>query len=370
MRRFIYICIGVLSAIIVFFIIYTFFKDYLMALGFTVYLATLIFIPAIFGIIGGFFAPRLTHLVEEITEKTLGVLSRLSLVELAAGLFGLIAGLLVGALLGSVVSDIKVVGPYLSLFISIFCGYLGIVLVYKKREDFANIFRMMIRGQKNAQGDKVNNSIKQKVLDTSVIIDGRIADIYKTGFIEGELVIPNFVLEELRHISDSADPLKRNRGRRGLDIMNKLRQDFEGSIKISDIDYPEIQEVDSKLLKLAQDLKGIVLTNDFNLNKVAQLQEVQVLNINELSNAVKPMLIPGEEMTTQIVKEGKEIGQGVAYLDDGTMIVVENGRQFMNKTIDVVVTSVLQTAAGRMIFARPKFMKNGDTAEESEYSSK
>ena len=368
MKKFVYGCIGVLFAIIVFLIIYSLFKSYLLSFGHTIYLVSLILIPLVFGIIGAFLAPHVFRLIEDITEKTLNVLSRLSLIELGAGLFGLLAGLLVGALLGSVVSDITIIGPYLSLIISIFCGYLGIVLVYKKRDDFSYLMRSIIRGQKNSPKEKINNSIKKKVLDTSVIIDGRIADIYKTGFIEGELVIPNFVLEELRHIADSADPLKRNRGRRGLDIMNKLRQDFEGSIKISDVDYADIQEVDSKLLKLAQDLKGSVLTNDFNLNKIAQLQEVQVLNINELSNAVKPMLIPGEEMIVQIVKDGKEIGQGVAYLDDGTMIVVENGKYYINKTIEVVVTSVLQTAAGRMIFARPKSMKNGD--DESEQSGK
>ncbi|MEG1998086.1 MAG: TRAM domain-containing protein [Clostridiales bacterium] len=186
-----------------------------------------------------------------------------------------------------------------------------------------------------------------------MIIDGRIADICQTGFLEGEMIVANFVLEELRHIADSSDSLKRNRGRGGLDILNWMRNEFVNRIIITEKDYPDIAEVDSKLLKLAQDLHGVVVTNDFNLNKVAQLQGMKVLNINELSNAVKPVVLPGEEMTVTVIKEGKETGQGVAYLDDGTMIVVENGRRYVGKNIQVVVTSILQTAAGRMVFAKP-----------------
>ncbi len=169
-------------------------------------------------------------------------------------------------------------------------------------------------------------------------------------------MIPNFVLEELQHIADSSDLLKRNRGRRGLDILNKLRQDFDMMLEIVDKDYDDISEVDSKLIRLAKDMKGYVVTNDFNLNKVAQLQGVNVLNINELANAVKPVVLPGEEMVVRLLKEGKESGQGIGYLDDGTMIVVENGRRFMGQVIEVIGTSVLQTAAGRMIFAKPKYM--------------
>ena len=192
------------------------------------------------------------------------------------------------------------------------------------------------------------------MLDTSVIIDGRIFDICETGFIEGPLVIPNFVLDELRHISDSSDSLKRTRGRRGLDILNKIQKELSIETKIWEVDFPKIEEVDSKLLKLAQNLHGKVITNDYNLNKVAEVQGVPVLNINELSNAVKPVVIPGEEMVVDVVKDGKESSQGVAYLDDGTMIVVENGKRLIGEQIEVIVTSVLQTAAGRMIFAKPK----------------
>ena len=194
-----------------------------------------------------------------------------------------------------------------------------------------------------------------KLLDTSVIIDGRIADICETGFIEGTLLIPVFVLEELQHIADSADQLKRVRGRRGLDILARIRgENKKLKVEITNVDYDDIAEVDSKLVQLGQEVGGKIITNDFNLNKVAQLRGVEVLNINELSNAVKPVVIPGEDMEVTVVKQGKESGQGVAYLDDGTMIVVENGNRHMGETIRVEVTSALQTAAGRMIFAKPK----------------
>ena len=189
-------------------------------------------------------------------------------------------------------------------------------------------------------------------MDTSVIMDGRIFDICQTGFVEGPLVIPGFVLNELRHISDSADGLKRNRGRRGLDILNKIQKELSIETQIYEEDFPEIAEVDAKLLKLAQVLNGKVVTNDFNLNKVAEFQGVPVLNINELANAIKPVLLPGEEMKVVVMKDGKEASQGIAYLDDGTMIVVEGGRKFISEEIMVVVTSVLQTAAGRMIFSQ------------------
>lgn len=195
-----------------------------------------------------------------------------------------------------------------------------------------------------------------KILDTSVIIDGRISDICDTGFIEGIMVIPNFVLNELQMIADSADPIKRNRGRRGLDILNKMQKDQSIMVKISDMDFPDISEVDSKLVKLAKIMKAKVITNDFNLNKVAEFHGVPVLNINQLSNALKPIVLPGEEMSVSLIKEGKDPNQAIGYLDDGTMVVVENGRKKLNNDVDVIVTSVLQTTAGRMIFAR---LKNG-----------
>jgi uncharacterized protein YacL len=198
---------------------------------------------------------------------------------------------------------------------------------------------------------------KPNILDTSVIIDGRIADLCKTGFVSGTLVIPEFVLEELQHIADSADLLKRNRGRRGLDILNKMQKELPINVVIHEERFDETPEVDSKLVKLAKLLPGKVVTNDFNLNKVCELQGVAVLNINDLANAIKPVVLPGEELSVQIVKDGKEFGQGVAYLDDGTMIVIEGGREFIGTTLGVIVTSVLQTSAGRMIFARPKLLE-------------
>jgi len=191
-----------------------------------------------------------------------------------------------------------------------------------------------------------------KILDTSVIIDGRIADLCDTGFVDGTLVIPQFVLKELQLVADSSDSMKRNRGRRGLDILQKVQKMSGLDVMISDIDFPEVREVDLKLIELARTLQGKIVTNDFNLNKVAQLRGVQVLNINELANALKPVVLPGEFMKVFILKEGKEYNQGVAYLDDGTMVVVDNARRMISKNIDIVVTSVLQTTAGKMIFGR------------------
>jgi uncharacterized protein YacL len=193
---------------------------------------------------------------------------------------------------------------------------------------------------------------RYKVLDTSVIIDGRIADVCETGFLDGTLVIPQFVLKELQLVADSADTLKRNRGRRGLDILQKIQKMAGVEVMISDVDFPELREVDLKLIELARTLQGKIVTNDFNLNKVAQLRGVEVLNINQLANSLKPVVLPGEIMKVFILKEGKEYNQGVAYLDDGTMVVVDNARKMISKTIDIVVTSVLQTTAGKMIFGR------------------
>ena len=202
-----------------------------------------------------------------------------------------------------------------------------------------------------------------KILDTNVIIDGRIADICRAGFIEGLIYVPGFVLDELQHIADSADGLKRARGRRGLDILNQMRTELKMMVRTYDnVDPNDRDEVDAKLVKLAKQLNGKIVTNDFNLNKVAELQGVDVLNINELANALKPVVLPGEEMTVLIIKEGKEMNQGVAYLDDGTMIVVEGARRRIGETLDVVTSSVLQTAAGKMIFATIR-----DHDEENDY---
>jgi uncharacterized protein YacL len=223
-------------------------------------------------------------------------------------------------------------------------AYLGLLLGVKKGREFEPSRLPWFSKRTNPGCDG------HKLLDTSVIIDGRIADICDTGFMEGIFIIPQFILQELQHIADSSDPLKRGRGRRGLDVLNRIQKQANLEVKIVDEDYPKIQEVDAKLIALAKDIHAKIVTNDFNLNKVAELQGIPVLNINQLFNALKPVVLPGEVMNVKILKEGKEPGQGVAYLDDGTMVVVDNARRFMGKSVDVTVTSVLQTTAGRMIF--------------------
>ncbi|MDE5415733.1 MAG: PIN/TRAM domain-containing protein [Bacillaceae bacterium] len=276
------------------------------------------------------------------------------------GTMGLIVGLIVAYLIGIPIDAIQVpvISSVLPIFITFFLGYFGFQIGFKKRDELINLFSVAQRKDKKKDGDvEKERSGSMKLLDTSVIIDGRIADICKTGFLEGTLIIPEFVLEELQHIADSSDVLKRNRGRRGLDILNKIQKELPIKVEIYEGDFDEIQEVDSKLVKLAKLLSGVVVTNDFNLNKVCELQGVPVLNINDLANAVKPVVLPGEELNVQVIKDGKEHNQGVAYLDDGTMIVVEGGRDYIGKQIDVIVTSVLQTSAGRMIFAKPKLLE-------------
>ncbi|MFZ5942502.1 MAG: PIN/TRAM domain-containing protein [Bacillota bacterium] len=316
-------------------------------------LALMVFPGIILGLLGFVFAPRIIQWVLALTGWIEGSLQKMPIQELLGGAIGLIIGLIIATFIGNSFSRIPFIGTYIPIFVSLLLGYIGMSVGAKKKEDLLGIFSIFKFGSKDKVG-KGENKPKHKVLDTSVIIDGRIADICKTGFVEGPLVIPNFVLEELRHIADSSDILKRNRGRRGLDILNKIRKELDITVQISDVDFDDISEVDSKLVKLAQVLDGYVVTNDYNLNKVAELQGVKVLNINELANAIKPVVLPGEEMVVQIIKDGKESGQGVAYLDDGTMIVVENGRRMIGETVGVLVTSVLQTAAGRMIFAKLK----------------
>jgi len=265
------------------------------------------------------------------------------------GLAGLMVGLFVGALGNYVVGKLPIHDPgvaqVLSLLVYIVCAYFGLVLGLWKGPEC----RMSDEGEL-AFG--MGQASSPKILDTSVIIDGRIADICETGFLEGPLIVPQFVLKELQHIAGSPDSIKRNRGRRGLDVLQRIQKNVDMTVRIVDHDFPKIREVDAKLVALGKALKGKVLTNDFNLNKVAELQGVPVLNVNQLANAVKPVVLPGEVMNVYVMKEGKEYGQGVAYLDDGTMVVVDNARRHVGKNIDVAVTSVLQTTAGRMIFTR------------------
>ena len=282
-------------------------------------------------------------------------IQKLTVTEFLFGTLGLLVGLVFATLIGVPISRIHfVIGPILFILIDLIGALVGIKIFIKRKDDILNLLTSIKKNGIRDKKNKHNEKICPKILDTSVIIDGRIFDICQTGFVEGPLVIPGFVLNELRHISDSADGLKRNRGRRGLDILNKIQKELSIETQIYEEDFPEIAEVDAKLLKLAQVLNGKVVTNDFNLNKVAEFQGVPVLNINELANAIKPVLLPGEEMKVVVMKDGKEASQGITYLDDGTMIVVEGGRKFISEEIMVVVTSVLQTAAGRMIFAKPK----------------
>jgi len=291
-------------------------------------------------------------------------LIRLPAGDLLFGTLGLIIGLVVAYLVTIPLGEfkIRVVSQILPFFITILGGYMGFQVGFRRRDEFTNLLNR--KEKKKATEDEVEErdgvhiaKPKPKILDTSVIIDGRIADICQTNFLEGTVVIPQFVLGELQHIADSSDALKRNRGRRGLDILNRIQKELPIHVEIYEGDFEEIAEVDSKLIKLAKVMDGIVVTNDFNLNKVCDFQSVPVLNINDLANAVKPVVLPGEELEVLVIKDGKEHNQGVAYLDDGTMIVVEEGKDYIGKTIKVLITSVLQTSAGRMIFAKPKLLE-------------
>ncbi|MBM0067830.1 PIN/TRAM domain-containing protein [Alkalicoccobacillus gibsonii] len=303
-------------------------------------------------IVSMWLARYIVNVMKVLEERIL----KASLTDIMSGTLGLILGLVIGYLISSQIAQLQFLGVQniLPIFVTIILGYFGFQIGFKKRDELVQLFLVNRGGGKEKRVDETPGAKRLKILDTSVIIDGRIADICKTGFLEGTLVIPEFVLAELQHIADSSDALKRNRGRRGLDILNKIQKELPIKVEIYDGDFEDIQEVDSKLVKLAKISDGVVVTNDFNLNKVCELQGVAVLNINDLANAVKPVVLPGEKMNVQVIKDGKEHHQGVAYLDDGTMIVVEGGREYIGKQIDVVVTSVLQTSAGRMIFAKPK----------------
>lgn len=312
----------------------------------------------IFGIILYIISPKIVETSATLANNMEKEILKFSTADIIYGLIGLIVGFLIAFLISQPFLNLTIpyLGALISAIIYIFLGYLGLKIATRKREDMPpmNFFSLK---KSNPKTKGIPRSYKSyicpKILDTSVIIDGRINDICKTGFLEGPLIIPEFVLQELRHIADSADSLKRNRGRRGLDILNILQKDVDIEVLLESRDYENL-EVDVKLLKLAEELGGKVLTNDYNLNKVAEFQGVSVLNINELANAVKPVVLPGEEMELTIVKDGKESNQGLAYLDDGTMIVVEGGKKRIGDLVEVIVTSVLQTAAGRMIFARIK----------------
>jgi uncharacterized protein YacL len=298
----------------------------------------------LWGIFGGLLLAGLALLME-------GRMKKIPLKNLLGSFVGLILGVMIAnlisnALFSNLSNNQQIILPLYGLLYGV-CGYIGLRTGFKKGEDFH------LPGWKPFSKGLPRGG-NTKILDTSVIIDGRIADITETGFIEGPLLIPQFVLGELQHIADSSDPVKRTRGKRGLEVLHHIQKQVNVDVRIVDTDYPLVKEVDAKLIELAKEVRGKIVTNDSNLNKVAELQGIEVLNINELANSLKPVVLPGEEMNVKILKEGKEMGQGVAYLDDGTMIVVDNGKRQMGRTVDVIVTSVLQTPAGRMIFARLK----------------
>jgi uncharacterized protein YacL len=272
--------------------------------------------------------------------------------ELLAGTVGLVVGLLIAALLAVPLSMLPdPLGRVLPLVATLCLAYLGVTIMASRHTDLLEMLGRPSTGGSDGKGGKKGVYV---ILDTSAIIDGRIADISRTGFVTGTMLIPRFVLNELQHIADSPDALRRNRGRRGLDMLNKLQKDSTVPIQVSEVDVADVPEVDGKLVVLAKNLSASIVTNDFNLNRVAELQGIRVLNINELANAVKPVVLPGEDMRTLVIQEGKEVGQGIGYLDDGTMVVIENGRKYIGADLDVTVTRVLQTVNGRMIFAHPK----------------
>jgi uncharacterized protein YacL len=315
-------------------------------------IALLIVTPVVGAILGVLIVPTAQVVFEIELRSVERAIDRLSPGELVGGAIGLVTGLVVAFLVKSVLFEFVAfagrTGGYIAialyLVLSVFAAFLGARVGAKQRVSFG---RLSVPTTSTAGG-----SGEPKLLDTSVIIDGRVLDIVRSGFMEGPLLLPRFVLRELQMIADSGDALKRTRGRRGLDLLTQLQANTP--IEIVERDYDDIHEVDAKLVRLARERSARLVTNDYNLNRVAHVEGVSVLNVNELANALKPVLLPGEELRVAVIREGREAHQGVGYLDDGTMIVVENGRRLIGETIDVAVTSALQTNAGRMIFARPK----------------
>ncbi len=277
--------------------------------------------------------------------------------DVLAGAAGLILGLVIAFLVSIPLLRVPIIGPYIIPLTAVLVfGYLGLQLGIQRREDFLAAFPRLAE-RLGGRDRRIRRSSVAKLLDTSVVIDGRIADITQSGFLEGPLLVPRSVLAELQRIADASDQIRRNRGRRGLDILNKMQKELHAVQIYDEGDDLASGQVDAQLVRLARTLGAWIVTNDYNLNKIAELQGVRVLNVNELANAIKPVMIPGEELTVHVIKDGKEAGQGVGYLDDGTMIVVEGGKKHIGETLGTVVTSVLQTVAGRMIFARPKVLE-------------
>lgn len=334
----------------------------------------LLWIRIFFIVVSGLVGNQLGGVYSVVVDKQLGLLGlavgvvgalviivlevlmrRVSVAGLSAAVFGLVFGLIMAVLLSFGLNMVPMEEGLRSslrvILMLVFC-YLGMVIAMRGKDEFNLVIPYVRLARQDVSAQLI-------VLDTSVIIDGRIADMSQTKFVEGRFIIPRFVLKELQQIADSKDSLKRNRGRRGLEILSKIQKNPQLDVRIHEEDFPELPDVDSKLIKLGKVLDAKIFTNDFNLGKVAELQGVKVLNMNELANALKPIVLPGEVLEIKLVKEGKEHNQGIGYLDDGTMIVVENGKQFLGRTIMAAVTSVLQTTAGRMIFAKPENNRKG-----------
>ncbi|MBP3264752.1 MAG: PIN/TRAM domain-containing protein [Acidaminococcaceae bacterium] len=333
-----------------------------------------------FSWVGWVITPFIIKYLLKYSELVASVLAKAPSADIIVSLIGVLIGLILANLIGAPFSRLPIFGSYIPIVLSIVLALTGAKVALHKSKDILGLFyRSRIAGKNAPPVNEVTDTeivqdavvdtvsvpgelaASNKLLDTSVIIDGRIVDILKTGFLEGNLIVPHFVLDELQRLSDSSDSLKRAKGRRGLDLIHALQKEFYHVIIVKDLEYDMIPDVDGKLIALAKDTDSIIVTNDFNLNKVASIQGIRILNINDLANAVKPVVIPGEEMTAYLLREGKESGQAVAYLQDGTMIVVEGGRKYIGNKIRVAVTSVLQTSAGRMIFAR--VAKNHDARD-------
>ncbi len=320
------------------------------------HISLLIISGIIIGIIFLIIIPFIVRGIVALSKLTVNHIKNTSFTRIIYSVGGLIVSLILAALVSMPIYKINlpsVIISILVILVYVVFACLGLVITSSKIAEIDALFKA---GDKRMKDDKTKvkkYSGVPKILDTSVIIDGRIFDILKTGFMDGPVIIPEFVLDELRYIADSEDNIKRGRGRRGIDILNRIQKEIPIEVVITNKDYPQVNEVDNKLLTLAQEMKGKVVTNDYNLNKIAEFRGVEVLNTNDLSNAVKAIVLPGEELAVQVIKEGKEMNQGVAYTDDGTMVVIENGKSYIGKNINTVVTSVLQTSAGRLIFVKP-----------------
>ncbi|MCR4433984.1 MAG: PIN domain-containing protein [Caldiserica bacterium] len=306
-----------------------------------------VFLGAVFYVLSIFLTKWFFSLVNFLNR----VFKNVSLLELLLGFFALILSMLLAFLidLATHLSSIPIVGPYLPALLAIFLAYLSLTLFVSKREEVGALFQF---GAASKEKVRYKRTERRYLLDTNVIIDGRIAEMLKSGIIDGLIIIPSFVLSELQYVADSPDPIRRARGRRGLETLNRIQKESPVKIEIMEVKLAG-EPVDQRLLKLAKSLQATIITNDYNLAQIARLQDLSIINLNELANALKPVVLPGEEIQVAITKEGKEPNQGVGYLDDGTMVVVEGGRHYLGQTLNTVVTSILQTSAGRMIFAKP-----------------